>query len=142
MQHLAQANPRSAVWYIDTPDALFMERDRVAMRNNSGDFVPPVLSQLSRQFASISLVGMDVTGVPLLRGLRQWQAQASAEDRARLSQVVLLYPSLYVNTPVAGRERVLEAYRHAVGQRYRFFSYGDAMFLEPAAEARECEARA
>ncbi|MBP8205992.1 MAG: hypothetical protein KAX68_09650, partial [Giesbergeria sp.] len=24
MQHLAQANPRSAVWYIDTPDALFM----------------------------------------------------------------------------------------------------------------------
>ena len=52
MQHLAQANPRSAVWYIDTPDALFMERDRVAMRNHSGDFVPPVLSQLSRQFAS------------------------------------------------------------------------------------------
>ena len=107
MQHLAQANPRSAVWYIDTPDALFMERDRVAMRNHSGDFVPPVLSQLSRQFASITLVAMDVTGVPLLRGLRQWQAQASAEDRARLSQVVLLYPSLYVNTPVAGRERVL-----------------------------------
>lgn len=29
----------------------------------------------------------------------------------------------------AGRERVLEAYRHAVEQRYRFFSYGDAMFL-------------
>ena len=107
MQQLAQANPRSTVWYIDTPDALFMERDRVAMRNHSGDFVPPVLSQLGRQFASITLVAMDVTGVPLLRGLRQWQARASAEDRARLSQVVLLYPSLYVNTPVAGRERVL-----------------------------------
>lgn len=28
----------------------------------------------------------------------------------------------------AGRERVLEAYRHAVEQRYRFFSYGDCMF--------------
>ncbi len=29
----------------------------------------------------------------------------------------------------AGRERVLEAYRHAVENRYRFFSYGDCMFL-------------
>ncbi|GIX22678.1 MAG: S-adenosylmethionine:tRNA ribosyltransferase-isomerase [Gammaproteobacteria bacterium] len=29
-----------------------------------------------------------------------------------------------------GRERVLAAYRHAVEHRYRFFSYGDAMFLE------------
>lgn len=29
----------------------------------------------------------------------------------------------------AGRERVLAAYRHAVQQRYRFFSYGDCMFL-------------
>ena len=30
----------------------------------------------------------------------------------------------------AGRERVLAAYRHAVEARYRFFSYGDCMFLE------------
>ena len=31
----------------------------------------------------------------------------------------------------AGRERVLKAYRHAVDQGYRFFSYGDAMLIFP-----------
>jgi S-adenosylmethionine:tRNA ribosyltransferase-isomerase len=30
-----------------------------------------------------------------------------------------------------GRDCVLAAYQHAVNQKYRFFSYGDAMFLEP-----------
>ena len=29
----------------------------------------------------------------------------------------------------AGREHILNAYQHAIEQRYRFFSYGDAMFI-------------
>ena len=39
---------------------------------------------------------------------------------------------LMLVSALAGREHVLRAYRHAVQQRYHFFSYGDAMFVEPS----------
>ena len=35
----------------------------------------------------------------------------------------------------AGRELILDAYQHAVEQRYRFFSYGDAMLILPRGSA-------
>ena len=35
----------------------------------------------------------------------------------------------------AGKDRILDAYKHAMGEKYRFFSYGDAMFLTPEARA-------
>ena len=37
----------------------------------------------------------------------------------------------------AGSNRIREIYRHAVEQRYRFFSYGDAMLLGLAEETQK-----
>ena len=38
---------------------------------------------------------------------------------------------LMLVSALAGREYMLDAYRHAVEQHYRFFSYGDAMLILP-----------
>ncbi|HLJ87166.1 MAG TPA: tRNA preQ1(34) S-adenosylmethionine ribosyltransferase-isomerase QueA [Candidatus Angelobacter sp.] len=37
---------------------------------------------------------------------------------------------LMLVSALAGRENVLRAYEHAVKERYRFFSYGDCMFID------------
>jgi S-adenosylmethionine:tRNA ribosyltransferase-isomerase len=42
------------------------------------------------------------------------------------SSLLMLVSAFY------GREAILAAYRYAVERRFRFFSYGDAMFLERA----------
>jgi S-adenosylmethionine:tRNA ribosyltransferase-isomerase len=36
---------------------------------------------------------------------------------------------LMLVSALAGYESIMNAYQHAIDQSYRFFSYGDAMFL-------------
>jgi len=43
---------------------------------------------------------------------------------------------LMLVSALAGMEPIQRAYRHAVQSRYRFFSYGDAMFIEPPSHER------
>jgi len=42
---------------------------------------------------------------------------------------LLMLVSAFVGEGEAARGRILQAYQHAVGERYRFFSYGDCMLL-------------
>ena len=44
---------------------------------------------------------------------------------------------LMLVSALAGRETILEAYREAVAMKYRFFSFGDAMFITDRFESKE-----
>ncbi|MDI9401912.1 MAG: tRNA preQ1(34) S-adenosylmethionine ribosyltransferase-isomerase QueA [Limisphaerales bacterium] len=46
------------------------------------------------------------------------------------STLLMLVSAFAEPEGLQGRERVLAAYRQAVEQKYRFFSYGDAMFIQ------------
>jgi len=91
------------VWYLDTADALFIERSRMTLRGLSGEFMRDLMNRATETYKEVVVVSFDAASVPVLRGLRLWQQTADETLRDRLKNVVLLYPSLFVNAPVAGQ---------------------------------------
>lgn len=86
-------------------------------------------------------------GTTAVRALEAWAATGEAEGSTKLfitpGYDFTVVDGLITNfhlpestlmmlvSALAGRERILAAYAHAVAQRYRFYSYGDAMFIRP-----------
>ena len=93
-----------SVWYLDTPEALFMDRSRIAMRGLDGQFLKHIMQLATTQFDEIIVITADVASVPVLRGLQLWQQTADKAQRNQLKNVILLYPSLFVNAPAAGEK--------------------------------------
>jgi S-adenosylmethionine:tRNA ribosyltransferase-isomerase len=84
-------------------------------------------------------------GTTTVRTLESWAScgQACGDTRIfitpgfRFQQVDLLLTNFHLPrstllmlvSAFAGYDRIMDLYRHAIAQRYRFFSYGDAMLL-------------
>lgn len=90
------------IWYLDTPEALFEDRSRMTMRKMDGQFMQNLMEKATTLFDEIIVVTADVGSVPVLRGLHLWQDKADDKSRNQLKNVILLYPSLFVNAPTAG----------------------------------------
>lgn len=104
-QHLSHTG---TVWYLDTPDALFLPRSKTALRNLKGDYLVPLLNTATQKYKQVVVMALEVGSISALRGIRQWQvATNNSKQRNRLKNVVLIYPNLYVDTPVAGHARKL-----------------------------------
>ena len=78
------------------------------------DAVLPIAAHYGCDIVALTL---DEAGIP-----------ATAEARLQIAERIVKEAARYG----IGRERILEAYAHAVREHYRFFSYGDACFIEKA----------
>ncbi|MBN2606396.1 MAG: TlpA family protein disulfide reductase [Thiotrichales bacterium] len=104
-QHLSQTG---TVWYLDTPDAMFIPRTKTALRNLKGDFLASMLDLATQHYKQVVVISLESAAVPTLRGIREWQVTTDNKaKRNRLKNVVLMFPNLYVGVPVAGTERQL-----------------------------------
>jgi S-adenosylmethionine:tRNA ribosyltransferase-isomerase len=99
--------------------------------------------------ASRRVIAVGTTTVRALEYAAEYPAQAGGISAGSGETDIFIYPGykfkvveglltnfhlpqstlLMLVSAFAGRENVLHAYHHAVAQRYRFYSYGDCMFL-------------
>ena len=75
-----------------------------------------------------------LTAQSRLAAQRQTSSSIPDISSAPLARCLPIFTSrnpslLMLVSAFAGKEQTLEAYRHAVEERYRFYSYGDCMFM-------------
>jgi S-adenosylmethionine:tRNA ribosyltransferase-isomerase len=103
--------------------------EQVARTRARGGRVVAVGTTVVRTLESVALAGPIApsegeTGIFITPGFRFQVVDALLTNFHLPESTLLMLVSAF-----AGRERVLAAYAHAVRERYRFFSYGDAMFI-------------
>jgi S-adenosylmethionine:tRNA ribosyltransferase-isomerase len=110
---------------IDGPAAAAIEAARVAGRRivAVGTTVVRALEGNFQRYACIK-PGEHVTDIFIRPGFRFGVAGAMVTNFHLPRSTLLALVSAF-----AGRERVLDAYREAIAREYRFYSFGDAMFL-------------
>jgi len=104
-------------------DAIRRTRDRGGRVVAVGTTVARVLETRARDDESVE-AGEGSTDLVIVPGHRFRAVDALVTNFHLPRSSLLLLVSAF-----AGRERVLQAYREALGRGYRFYSYGDAMLI-------------
>ncbi|WP_018610496.1 tRNA preQ1(34) S-adenosylmethionine ribosyltransferase-isomerase QueA [Uliginosibacterium gangwonense] len=113
-------------WYCVPPEAV----EAVAQARARGGRVISVGTTALRALESAAhsgelRAGCEETGIFITPGYRFRVIDALITNFHLPKSTLLMLVSA-----LAGMETIREAYAHAVAQQYRFFSYGDAMFLD------------
>jgi S-adenosylmethionine:tRNA ribosyltransferase-isomerase len=110
--------------------ALAQEGERRATGRSASDDAGGHESERGRQGGRGIAPYSGVTRIFIKPGHRFRAVDAMVTNFHLPESTLLILCSAFV-----GREALLAAYAHAVQARYRFFSYGDVMFLTPSASA-------
>ncbi len=127
---------------VESLDEVRLHRERYTLRATAADAINRAMSEGRRIVAAGTTVvrtlehcALQAKGSPLQAHSGETEIFISPGFEFRLVRALLTNFHLPQSSLLmlvgafAGRERVLAAYAHAVQQRYRFFSYGDCMFL-------------
>lgn len=120
--------------YIDVPEETWRA---VGLARREGRRVVAVGTTSLRALESAAAEGRSLRGQTSLfiyPGYRFHAVDALITNFHLPGSTLLMLVCAFVGT-----ERLLAAYRSAVAERYRFFSYGDAMFLERPPSSRPAE---
>ena len=127
---------------VERVDEVHLHRERYTLSEESAEAVNRAVEQRRRIVAvgttvvrTLEHCAQQSGGAPIAAHSGSTEIFISPGFKFRLVNALLTnfhLPQsslLMLVSALAGRENVLAAYRHAVENRYRFFSYGDCMFL-------------
>jgi S-adenosylmethionine:tRNA ribosyltransferase-isomerase len=128
--------------HVERVDEVHLHRERYTLSSETAEAINRAVAEKRR------IVAVGTTVVRTLEHCAQVAASKPLEPHSGTTEIFIspgfefrLVGALLTNfhlpqssllmlvSAFAGRENVLAAYRHAVESRYRFFSYGDCMFL-------------
>lgn len=128
--------------HVDRVDEVHLHRERYSISAEAADDLNRARSERRRIVAVGTTVVRTLEAAAARAGLNPIQPHSAETEifispgfefqfvNALLTNFHLPQSSLLMLVSAfAGREHILTAYRHAVEHRYRFFSYGDCMFL-------------
>lgn len=100
------------VWHIDLAESLFLPQSTSTLRTLDGRYIAGLIAVAHEKTGKqITLLTRSYAALPVLRGARLWQMQASASNQPAVdyfSGAILFSPELYSEIPPLGMEPIYD----------------------------------